>query len=212
MNLTNNNQYRCITLIARNHGIEALKCLLSNSQYKIIAVFTHKLNPLSYDPERKIRSDFHEFENLTKLHKIPLFTIEQKNDLIKLENFAQNNDYDFLISISWRYLISPSVFKKAKIGSFNIHRGDLPKYAGVEPIKNALSNHEKEIAICSHNITENFDEGEIFCKIIHPSNYNEANTLDENVERLKQEIIPHFSSLTIRSLELLLKEKNHGKK
>ena len=60
----------------------------------------------------------------------------------KLEKFVKNNEFDFLISVSWRYLISPQVFEKAKIGSFNIHRGDLPKYAGVEPIKRALNNNE----------------------------------------------------------------------
>ncbi|MEM3008193.1 MAG: formyltransferase family protein [Candidatus Nitrosotenuis sp.] len=199
-------QYSCILLVARNHGLESLKNLIRLDRYKIIAIFTHMLNPKTYDPERKIRSDYKDFVKIAELNKIPLFTIDNKSELSILKDFSEQNEYDFLISISWRYLIPPYIFNKAKIGSINLHRGDLPKYAGVEPIKRALQNNEKEIVVCAHHITENYDAGEVICKAKHPVNYDYNKTLDENVDRLKEEITPYFPQLTIKSLEILLRE------
>jgi len=199
-------KYKCVILAARKHGLAALAKLIElNSSYEVIVIFTHRLNPLSYDPARKIRSDFEDFVNLANSNNIPLYTIDYKNEQSKLKDFCMSNDFDFLISISWRYLISPSVFKKACIGSINIHRGDLPKYAGIEPIRRALENNEEKIVISSHHISENFDQGEIICKTNHPTNYDHTKSLESNVERLKEEITQYFPQLTIKSLELLLK-------
>ena len=67
-------------------------------------------------------------------------------------------------------------------------------------------NNENEIAICSHNITENYDEGKVLCKAKHPTNYDSRKTLNQNVKRLKDEITPYFSQLTIKSLNMLIKK------
>ena len=71
-----------------------------------------------------------------------------------------------------------------KFGSINLHRGDLPKYAGIEPIKQALQNHEERIAVCCHHITKNFDEGKVIFKSYHDTNYDEGESLEQNIERL----------------------------
>lgn len=201
-----NTQYTCIVLFARKHGLETLETLIRLEKFKISAIFTHRFNPRSYDPQRNERSDFKEFVKISQSNNIPLFSVDSKSEQSKLENFCTAIDYDFLISISWRYLIPPGVFRKARIGSINLHRGDLPKYAGIEPIKRALENDEKEISVCAHRITENYDAGEIICKATHPTNFNSSMTLAENVERLKEEITPYFPQLTIKSLETLLKK------
>ena len=93
------------------------------------------------------------------------------------------------------------------VGSINLHRGDLPKYAGVEPIKRALQNSEKFIHVSCHHISKNFDEGKVIFKSIHPTNYDISKSIDDNVERLKIEITPYFPQLTIKSLELLIDSK-----
>ena len=204
--------YKCIAFVARIHGYTTIKHLVENeSNYDIIGIFTHKLNPKSYDPQRKIRNDFKNFENFANLHNIPFFHIDTKEEKSQIEQFVLVNNYDFLLSISWRYIIPPNIFSKSKIGSINIHRGDLPKYAGVEPIKKALLNNEKEIAVSSHIIEETIDSGEILCKQFHPCNYDLDCTLNDNIERLKKEITPYFSELTMKSFKILL-EKNHDKK
>jgi methionyl-tRNA formyltransferase len=204
-------KFACLVLAGRNHGLETLKNLNELSDYNIIAIFTHKFNPKSLDTQQKERDDFSDYEKFAEINSIPLYTIDKSNEKFILDDFALQYNYDFLISVSWRYLISPQVFLKANIGSINIHRGDLPKYAGAEPIKRALENSEKFIHISCHNISKNFDEGEVIFESTHPTNYDVSLSLDDNVERLKKEITPYFPQLTIKSLELLIGSKYHGK-
>ena len=204
-------QYACLVLAGRNHGLETLKKINEITNYNIIAIFTHKLNPKSIDIKQKERDDFSDYEKFAEINSIPLYTIDKSNEKFILDDFALQYNYDFLISVSWRYLISPQVFLKANIGSINIHRGDLPKYAGAEPIKRALENSEKFIHISCHNISKNFDEGEVIFESTHPTNYDVSLSLDDNVERLKKEITPYFPQLTIKSLEFLIGSKYHGK-
>ena len=208
--MSKNNKIRCIGLVAREHGFHALKELQLKG-YKIIAIFTHKFNPKSYDPEKKIRSDFQDFQLFAEENEIPLYTIDSTSEKKLLEQFVSKNEFEFLISISWRYLIRPEVFEKAKYGSINLHRGDLPKYAGIEPIKRALQNHEERIAVCCHHITKNFDEGEVIFKSYHDTNYNEEKSLDQNIERLKNEITKYFPELTIKTLEYLIDNDRNEK-
>ena len=183
MNNFDSKKYACLFLAGRNHGLETLKSLNELSDYKIIAIFTHKFNPKSLDNQQKERDDFSDYEKFSEINSIPLYTIDKFNQKSILDDFALEFNYDFLISISWRFLISPQVFSKSNIGSINLHRGDLPKYAGVEPIKRALKNSEKFIHISCHNISKNFDEGEVIFESTHPTNYDDSISLDDNVER-----------------------------
>jgi methionyl-tRNA formyltransferase len=211
MNNFTSKKFTCLVLAGRNHGLETLKKLNEKSNYSIIAIFTHKLNPKSLDIQQKERDDFLDYEKFAKINSIPLYTIDKFDEKSILDDFTLQCNYDFLISVSWRFLISPQVFSKSNIGSINVHRGDLPKYAGVEPIKRALKNSEKLIHISSHNISKNFDEGEVIFESTHPTNYDDSISLDDNVERLKKEITPYFPQLTIKSLEFLIDSKYHGK-
>tara|TARA_B100000029_G_C17528576_1_gene942551 strand:- start:799 stop:1479 length:681 start_codon:yes stop_codon:yes gene_type:complete len=199
----NKKKSRCIILAAREHGMAALNELLEK-EYLIMAIFTHKLNPKVYDIEQNIRDDFNEYEDFSRKNDIPLYTIDSKSEKEILDKYAIENEFEFLISISWRYLIPENVYNKAKHGAINLHRGDLPRYAGVEPIKRALKNNEKQIAVCCHHITSKFDDGEVIFKEYHNTNYQKELSLEQNVERLKREITRYFPKLTIKTLEYLL--------
>ena len=74
------NPIRCIGLVAREHGLTTLKELQSNNNYNIIAIFTHKLNPKSYDAEQKIRDDFLDFQLFAKKNNIPFYTIDSLDE------------------------------------------------------------------------------------------------------------------------------------
>ena len=211
MNNSDSKKYACLFLAGRNHGLETLKKLNELSDYNIISIFTHKFNPKLLDNQQKERDDFSNYEKFAETNSIPLYTIDKFDEKSILDDFALQYNYDFLISISWRFLISPQVFSKSNIGSINLHRGDLPKYAGVEPIKRALKNSEKFIHISCHNISKNFDEGKVIFESKQPTNYDVSTSLDENVERLKKEITPYFPQLTIKSLKFLIDGKYHEK-
>ena len=186
-----------VGFLSRPHGFNVLSTLVESKEYKIIHIFTHKLNPKSQDPNRSIRNDYPMFEDLCKEKEIPLTAVDSKEDILIVPNC------DFIIEISWRYLIPQDIVKKSKIGAFGIHRGKLPQYAGAEPIKQALENHEKEIILSAHQLADEIDMGGTITSISHPVNYNEDKSLDENIQRLRDEITPLFSKLSLKTLKLL---------
>ena len=102
--MNKNNKIRCVALVAREHGLSTLRELQSTNNYQITAIFTHKFNPKSYDAETKIRDDFEDFQLFASQNKIPLYTIDSTDQKKLLEDFASKNEFEFLLSISWRYI------------------------------------------------------------------------------------------------------------
>lgn len=184
-----------IGFISRSHGLNVLNSIVTSSDYKLVTVYTHKLNPKSQDQARSERDDYHLFAEVCKKHKIPIISIDSKNH--QFDNFPE---CDFIVEVSWRYLIPQNVTKKARIAAFGIHRGKLPEYGGAEPIKQALNNNEKEIVLSAHNLNAGIDEGEVFETTTHLVNYDHSLSLDENIQKIRDEITPKFSELVFRTL------------
>lgn len=189
-----------IAFLSRAHGLEVLKSILASSNYNIIQLYTHKLNPKSQDSSRNQRQDYYLYEEICLQNKIPLFTIDDKNDEIK-----DCPTCDFIIEVSWRYIIPSYVTKKAKIGAFGIHRGKLPDYAGAEPIKQALQNNEKIIIISAHYLDDIIDDGDTIFSLSHPVNYNVNYNIEYNVQKLRDETTPLFSKIAMKTFEILKK-------
>ena len=192
-----------VGFLSRAHGLNVLTALVNSNSYKLKKVYTHSLNPLSQDPNRSIRSDYHLFTKICSENDIPLVTIDSKQQIIE-----DVPDCDFIVEISWRYFIPKEVIKKANIGSFGIHRGKLPEYAGAEPIKKALLNNEKEIILSAHSLDANIDEGNVITSVSYPVNYEIRNTLDQNIQRLRDEITPLFSDIVFKTFKILETKHN----
>ncbi len=187
-----------IGFLSRPHGLNVLKGLIDSPNYKVIQLFTHSLKPASEDRNRSKRDDFDLFVKICDENNIPLTTIDQKNDSI-----TNCLDCDFIVEVSWRYLIPQEITQKSRISSFGIHRGKLPDYAGAEPIKQALLKNEKEIFLTAHNLFHEIDQGSVICFQKHPVNFNKNESLERNIQRLRDEITPLFSKLVILTLEKL---------
>jgi len=185
-----------VGFLSRPHGLNVLNSLVNSSQYNLIQVFTHKLNPGSQDPSRSERDDYRLFEKVCKQNQISLVSIDSKKD-----DFVDFPECDFIVEVSWRYMIPYEVTKKAKIAAFGIHRGKLPEYAGSEPIKQALSNNEKEIILSSHNLVAEIDKGGVFETCTFPVNYDTSYSVDQNIQKIRDEITPLFSKLAIKTLD-----------
>lgn len=184
--------------LSRPHGFDVLKKLIE-SNYEILCVYTHALNPRSQDPNRSERSDFRSFVDICQKHKISLVSIDKKDEILKVP------ECDFIIEVSWRYLIPKEITQKSRIASFGIHRGKLPEYAGAEPIKQALTNNEKEIIVSSHELLPEIDGGKTIAFEKHNVNYKQDQSLEKNIQRLRDEITPLFSKLAMRTLKQLEK-------
>ena len=68
-----------VGFLSREHGLNVLQTLIKNSHFKVITVFTHKLNPKSQDKTRGVRKDFQKFIDLCKQENIELITIDNKD-------------------------------------------------------------------------------------------------------------------------------------
>jgi len=185
-----------VGFLSRTHGLNVLNSLVRSSEYKLVQVFTHRLNPSSQDPSRSEREDYCLFEKVCKQNQIPLTSIDSKN-----YNFTDFPKCDFIVEVSWRYMIPHEIAKKAKIAAFGIHRGKLPEYAGSEPIKQALKNNEKEIILSAHDLVAEIDKGAVFETSVFPVNYEMSSPTEHNIQKIRDEITPLFPKLVIKTLD-----------
>ena len=189
-----------VGFLSRPHGYDALSAIVKSQNYKIIKLYTHKLNPRSQDPQRSIRVDYESFVKKCADNSIPLASIDSIND--EIIDFP---DCDYILEISWRYMIPKNVINKARIASFGIHRGKLPDFAGAEPIKQAILNGEKKIVLSAHYLEKDIDVGDVISVIEFPVNYNDDKDLDVNIQTIRDEITPLFSKLVFQTLNILEK-------
>ena len=189
-----------VGFLSRPHGYDALSAIAKSQNYKIIKLYTHKLNPKSQDPQRSIRTDYELFVKKCADNSIPLISIDTVSD--EITDFP---DCDYILEISWRYKIPNNIINKARIVAFGIHRGKLPDFAGAEPIKQALLNGEKKIVLSAHYLEKDIDAGNIISTIEFPVNYNGDKNLDVNIQTIRDEITPLFSKLVFQTLNILEK-------
>ena len=198
LGIINHKMKTVVGFLSRAHGLEALNALVNSKGYQLKVVYTHSLNPKSQDTTRSKRVDYDEFVNICNENKIPLITIDSKME--KIENMPQ---CDYIVEVSWRYVIPPEITKMARIAAFGIHRGKLPEYAGAEPIKQALMRGEKEIMLSAHYLDSLIDQGKVICFTSYPVNYDQNSTMEENIHRLRNEITPLFSRLIFKTFDTL---------
>jgi methionyl-tRNA formyltransferase len=187
-----------VGFLSRPHGFAVLSSLVESNTHRLVRVYTHLLNPRSQDPSRSKRIDFDLFVDKCQKANIELITVDSKEEC--LIDFP---DCDYIVEVSWRYLIPERITRKARIAAFGIHRGKLPDYAGAEPIKQAINKGEKEIILSSHHLGQIIDAGNVICTRSHPVNYNPQQSLDENIQRLRDEITPFFPELVFKTFEIL---------
>ena len=190
-----------VGFLSRPHGFNILNSIIDSPDYNLLKVYTHKFNPKSQDLSRSERYDYRLFEEVCKKNGKPLMHIDSKN-----HHFDAFPECDFIIEVSWRYLIPKNILKNARIASFGIHRGKLPEYAGAEPIKQALQNNENEIILSAHNLNAGIDEGEVFEIIPHPIKYIDSISINDNIQKIRDELTSKFSDLAFKTFSKLNKK------
>jgi len=187
-----------VGFLSRAHGFNVLLEIVKSTNYSVLKIYTHSLKPKSEDPTRSQREDYSDFVEFCKNNKIILEKIDSKNE--KIVNVPK---CDYIIEVSWRYLISENIINQAKIAAFGIHRGKLPDYAGAQPIKQALLNHEKEIVLSAHYLAPEIDSGGTILSLNHPVNYENNCNQEDNIQRLRDEITSLFSKLAFQTMDIL---------
>ena len=80
---------------------------------------------------------------------------------------------DVIVVVAFK-ILPPSVFSKAKKGTFNLHGSLLPKYRGAAPINRAVMNGEPETGVTTFFLQEAVDTGEIILQRSMPIGPNET--------------------------------------
>jgi methionyl-tRNA formyltransferase len=105
----------------------------------------------------------------------------------KVEDLREFGEFDLMFAVSWRYLIPPAVYRRARRGSFVFHDSLLPRYRGFSPTVWAMINGERETGVTLFEMSERADEGEIVDQAAVPIGIEE--TIAEVMERVTQEYL-----------------------
>lgn len=115
------------------------------------------------------------FEN-TMLHKYlmnlnsgnyNILPNNKKDSLVILSQKLLNNTYKVLLSAGFPYLISKDILNSNSTHFLNIHPHVLPKWKGINAIKDSLLKNEDTFGATLHYINEKMDDG----KIIHKEEF-----------------------------------------
>ena len=79
----------------------------------------------------------------------------------ELAEWIDLNDIDILLNVHSLHILHPDVIQAPRIGSFNLHPGPLPRYAGLMAPSWALFNGESSHAVSLHWMDEGIDTGPI---------------------------------------------------
>jgi len=180
---------------------------VTHPNIQVAAVFTHSLKPKSEDPRRSVRPEFGEIQRLAKSHNLPLLAIDRPGDEQIMRALSELGEFDFILSLSWRFLISRNVLDKAKIANINLHRGLLPQYAGAEPVRRMIRDGHNQATITAHIMEDLIDSGEILHEDRWPITIFEGENLESAVERIKRELDPIYPSTALQAMEKILSDK-----
>lgn len=85
---------------------------------------------------------------------------------------ARDLGAEVVISVNWPVTFKQSHLNAFKYGIINAHCGDLPKYRGNACPNWAIINHEPEVVLTFHRMSEALDAGDWYLKIPFPLNSN----------------------------------------
>jgi methionyl-tRNA formyltransferase len=202
---------RTIALLGRTTGLAVLSdALIGNPLINLMHVFTHgqKTTAEGGGP----RLECAEFEQLCSKHNIPSTVIDLP-EARYVENFFPDEVIDLLVVLSWKYILSDSALALPRLGGINLHRGALPKYAGLEPVRRAIEARETHIAITAHWMIGEVDMGPEISRIwirVKPSLQGEP--AEVHAEAIKKQITPLYVPLAKIAIQSVAISINDDKK
>jgi methionyl-tRNA formyltransferase len=184
---------RTVALLARRPGLRVLRDTLARlPAIELTAVFTHGRLPAVEGGGA--RDEVPEFQALCDKLRVPLVAVDGPHAR-DVSSLLPSGPLDLLLSLSWRYLVPQHVLSRFH-RTVNIHRGALPKYAGVIPVQRAIEAGETQVAITAHEMTSEIDAGrkiaEVWRNVVPcPSGRSAA----DHAEIVKLELEPLYAPL-----------------
>lgn len=141
---------KVILFLMTQKGFEVLRGLIDNGLKKAIA-------QVVIGKDKNVINDY--------ANEIEYLCIKENINFIYRENFIVKNNSEYLIAISWRWLIQSN--KKLIV----LHDSILPKYRGFAPLVNMLINGEKQLGVTALYAENDYDKGPIIEQEIIDINY-----------------------------------------
>jgi len=107
------------------------------------------------------------------------------------------DDLDLMFCVSWRYMVSASVYSRPRLGSFVFHDSLLPIYRGFSPTVWAMINGETRTGVTLFEMTNEVDAGPIILQVpvaIMPDDY-----IDKVMEKVTQAYL-HMLEMSLSGL------------
>lgn len=116
----------------------------------------------------------------------------------KWSEFWQTSTIDLMFAVSWRYMIPPRIYSRARLGAFVIHDSLLPEYRGFAPTVWAIVNGEERTGATLFEIAEGVDEGAIVAQQAVPI------SRDDTIAAVMEHVTEAYLSLLEQNLGNLL--------
>jgi methionyl-tRNA formyltransferase len=131
-------------------GIQTLKAL-AQSGHRIIAVMASpKKKSLSSSTLWKVAEQMGQTTWPASLVKDPEFARQ-----------VRESDVDMILNVHSLFVMQDEVVKAPRLGSFNLHPGPLPRYAGLNAVSWAIYRGEQRHGVTVHKMAAGIDTGEI---------------------------------------------------
>lgn len=141
-------------------SVPALRNLLANPKFEIIAVYTQPPRPkgrgqaVSLSPVHTVAQE----------HGVPVFTpTSLKKDLAAIENFVALGA-DVGVVAAYGLILPKAVLDAPRFGCLNIHASLLPRWRGASPIQRAIQNGDPESGVTIMQMDEGLDTGPMLLK------------------------------------------------
>jgi methionyl-tRNA formyltransferase len=96
---------------------------------------------------------------------------------------------DVAVVVAYGRILIPAVLEAPRLGCVNVHGSLLPKYRGAAPIQWAVVNGETESGVCTMQMAEGLDTGDVLLEVRTPIGPNEtAGALFERLKHMGAEL------------------------
>lgn len=138
-------------------GIQTLKGL-ARSGHRMVAVMTS-------GSEGSLRGA--SIEGVANAHGCPIWPAQLVKDP-QLAKKLRIEEVDIILNVHSLFVMHEEILKTPRIGSFNLHPGPLPQYAGLNAVSWAIYRGEKRHAVTLHWMLPRIDAGAIAYQAAFP--------------------------------------------
>lgn len=96
-----------------------------------------------------------------KLHKLPLFQVENINREGNILDQFESMKVDFILVLAFAQFLGSRILNLPRLGCFNVHTSILPKYRGAAPIQYSLLNGDTSTGVSIQRMVKQMDAGDL---------------------------------------------------